>query len=272
MTKRTFKQIVVVLSFLTIISGVSFIIYYVKIPNPSCFDGILNQKEEEIDCGGSCISCELVHIQDLEVLWVQVLANRSNYYDVIARIKNPNLNYGSGRIPYQLRLYDSQDNLITEYSDFTFVLPNQTKYLLQTRVKSTNRITKAVFSFSDIEWEKPDEYQPSQLVIQHKSYRLLGENEGGFSQATAILVNRTNFDFEKIDIDVLLFDSFHNLTGTNKTQIRTLLTGEERDFVVTWFDEIDGYVASVEMEAETNIFDSGNYLPASSESEQFQEY
>ena len=46
--------------------------------------------------------------------------------------------------------------------------------------------------------EKPEDYQPPRLSIQQKEYRLLGNEEPGFAQLRAVLINKTNFDFDKI--------------------------------------------------------------------------
>jgi len=63
------------------------------------------------------------------------------------------------------------------------------------------------------------------------------------------------------------------LLALNTTEIRTLLAGQERDFVATWFNQFSGQVVVVKVEAETNIFDQDNYLPAGAgEPERFQEY
>jgi hypothetical protein len=280
MTKRTTKQLIIALIFLFILSGIGFLIYYFNRPAPSCFDGVQNQGEEGIDCGGPCPSCELVALEQIKVLWIKAIPAQGNFYDLAAQIKNPNQNYGSGQVPYQFELYDAQDNLIAEYTGLTFILPNQTKYLLQTKAESSRPVSKVKLSFAEIEWQKIEDYQPPQLVIQQKEYRLLGSEEPGFSQTRGVLINKTNFDFDKIDIDILLFDSAHHLLAVGTTEIRTLLAGQERDFVATWFRKINGQVAFIEMEAETNIFDVDNYLPAGQQGlpagrgvpERFQEY
>ena len=101
----------------------------------------------------------------------------------------------------------------------------------------------------------------------------MSSQELGFSQARGILINKTNFDFDEIDIDVLLFNPSRQLLAINTTETRALLAGQERDFVATWFKEIIGQVAFVEIEAETNIFDPSNFLPPEKgEPEKFQEY
>jgi hypothetical protein len=273
MNRRTTKQIIIALIFFLILSGFGFLVYSFTKPAPSCADGIRNQGEEDIDCGGPCDSCELVHIKEIDILWVKVVSGQDNFYDLAAKIKNPNQNYGSGQASYQFELYDSQDNLIAEYPGTTYILPNQTKYLLKVKAESNRPVKQVKFSFGQIEWEKPEDYQPPQLSIQQKEYRLLGDEEPGFAQLRAVLINKTNFDFDKIDIDILLFDSSSRLLAVNTNEIRTLLAGQERDFFSVWFNQIDGQVAFVEIEPETNIFDPDNYLSSSrGKPEKFQEY
>ena len=276
MARRFSKQLIIALIFLLILSGFGFLVYYFSQPAPSCFDGIQNQGEEGIDCGGPCLPCELVNIKEIEILWIKALPGQNDFYDLAAQIKNPNQNYGSGQVPYHFELYDSKDNLIAQYSGSTFILPNQTKYLVQARIEASqasNRISEVNLSFGEIEWQKLEDYQLPQLFIQQKEYHLLESEELGFSQAKGVLINKSNFYFDKIDIDILLFDSSHHLLALNTTEVRTLLAGQGRDFVATWFEKIEGQVSFVEMEAETNVFDPANYLsPIKGELERFQEY
>ncbi len=141
------------------------------------------------------------------------------------------------------------------------------------KVESSGQVNRVKLSLGENEWQKLEDYQPPQLALQRKEYRLLGSGDIGFSQARAVLINKSIFDFDKVDIDVLLFDPSRHLITVGTTEIRTILSGQERDFVVTWFREISGQVSLVEMEAETNMFDPANYLPtAEREIEKFQEY
>jgi len=273
MTRRAAKQLIIALIFFFILSGFGFLVYYLSQPAPSCSDNIQNQSEEGIDCGGPCPPCQLVYIKDIEVLWTKAIATQGDFYDLAAQIKNPNQNYGSGQVPYQFELTDSENNLISRSAGSTFILPNQTKYLLQIKIASSRPVSQLKLSFGEIEWQTIEDYQPPQLFIQQKEYRLLTSQELGFSQVKGILINKTNFDFAQISLDILLFDAARQLLALNTTEIRALLAGQERDFVATWFKKITGQVAFVEVEAETNIFDPTNYLPPEKgEPEKFQEY
>jgi len=273
MNKRFIKQIIIAFILILILSGFGFLVYYFSRPGPTCTDGIQNQSEEGIDCGGPCSSCDVVNLDEVKVIWAKAIPAQNNFYDLAAQIRNPNQNHGSGEVSYKFELYDDTGNIVVQRSGQTFILPNQTKYLTQTRVMANRSVSQVRLLFEQVEWQKMDDYQSPQLFIQQKEYRLLGGEEAGFSQARAILVNKSNFDFDKIDIDILLFNLDHNLLALNSTEMRTLLSGQERDFVATWFSLIEGQVSFVEIEPETNVFNPDNYLPTGRRiPERFQEY
>lgn len=273
MTRRAIKQIIIAFVYLLFFSGIGFLVYAFNRPAPTCFDGIRNQEEEDVDCGGPCLSCELKELKEIEVLWIEPVRNQNNFYDLVAKIKNQNQNYGSGKIPYQFKVYDKSNNLIAGIPGQTYLLPNQSKYLVKAKIEAVNSIGKINLSFGEAEWRKMDDYEVPQLAVQQKEYYRLKEPEPGFSQVKGVLVNRSNFDFEQVEIDVLLYDSLNKLVGINTTEIRTILSGQERDFFATWFNEIDSQVVSIEIEAETNIFDPDNYLSSGQRiPEKFQEY
>jgi len=273
MNKRFVKQIIIALILILILSGFGFLVYYFSRPGPTCTDGIQNQLEEGIDCGGPCTSCDVASLEEVKVIWVKVIPTQSNFYDLAAQIRNPNQNHGSEEIFYKFELYDDAGNIVVQRSGRTFILPNQTKYLTQTRVMASRLVSQVRLSFDETNWQRIEDYQSPQLFIQQKEYRLLGSEEAGFSQARAVLVNKSSFDFDKVDIDILLFDSGRNLLALNSTEMRTLLSNQERDFIATWFNLIEGQVSFVEMEPETNIFNPDNYLPTGRRiPERFQEY
>lgn len=268
---RVFKQIVIVLIFVVCLGVIVFAGYWIFRPSPSCGDKIKNQEEEGIDCGGPCPVCELAEIKEIGVLRIEAVAGEAGFYDVVAQIKNPNQNYGSGRLPYQFNLFDEQNRLIGEFAGESFILPNQTKYLVRLKLKTAAPLNKVKLVFGDIEWQKSDDYQPPQLALQQKEYLILDE-EAVYSRAKAVVINKTNFDFDKIDIDILLFDASRRLIGLNATEVRSLPAGQERGFSAAWFSPLLGEPSFIEMEAETNIFDADNYLKKRDGFERFQEY
>lgn len=271
MDKRLIKQIIIGFIFILIISGLIFLVYYLFRPGPSCSDNIQNQGEEGIDCGGPCQPCELVNIEEIKVLSTGAVSIEQGFYDLFAQIKNPNQNYGSGDVPYEFKLYDSQNNMVGEYIGSSFILPNQTKYVVQLKVRTMGEVNRVELSFGQVEWQKLKDYQLPQLVVKQKEYYLL-ENQEAYSQVRGVLANKTNFDFDKISVDILLFDSSRKLIALNTTEIKSLLSNQERDFIVNWFNPIKEEAVFLEAEAETNVFDSDNYMKKHGEVERFQQY
>lgn len=270
---RFHKQLIIAIIFFGLVGLTAFGIWQLTKPAPSCFDGLQNQGEEGIDCGGPCQPCEILTLQPLQILWTEAIPVQDNFYDALAQIKNPNQNYGSGQISYTFNFYDIEHHLIIQESGQTYILPSQTKYILVRKINSPVQIERVDLTINqEIQWKKLKDYQPPQFTIRQKEYRLLTGDEPGFSQASGIVVNKTNFDFDKVEVDVLLFDSRQRLIGLNSSQIRTLLAGQERHFVVTWFEPLPAEVASVEIEVETNLFDSANYMIRHGMPEKFQEY
>lgn len=277
MTNRLLKQLTILLIFLFICFLIALAVYYLIHSAPSCSDGIQNQEEEGIDCGGPCPPCPISQPQDIEVFWSRLLSSQADFYDLAAQIKNPNQHCGSGQLPYRFEIYNQSGELIKQVNGSTFILPNQSKYLVESRIAldcPIEQVGQIQLSFGEISWDKlKDYYSLPQLIVQQKEYFLLESNQPGFSQARAILLNKTDFDFDKIDIDFLLFDDQGRLLALNTTKVRTLLADEKRDLVATWFEELPGQVSSLEIEAETNVFNPDNYLSGGwSEFEKFQEY
>ena len=269
---RIYKQIIIALIFFLIAGGFGFLIYWVNQPAPACFDGIKNQDEEEIDCGGLCQSCEVRALKNLEILWAQGLYVKDGFYDLAAKIKNPNQNYGSGKISYSFNFYDKSNNLIGQKKGAAYILPQQTKYLIFPKVESPAPLKKVELLFEPIKWQKLKDYQPSELIISRKEYSLSSLNQPAKSQVSGLVTNKTNFDFDRIDIDVLLFNQDGKLIGLNITQANTLPAGQERQFVVSWVEPLKEPVALIEAEAETNLFDSLNYMKRYGAPEKFREY
>jgi len=82
-----------------------------------------------------------------------------------------------------------------------------------------------------------------------------------------LLKNESPFDFSLISLKIILKDSADKVVALNLTEIRTVKSGENRDFRAVWFSRFLGEVLNVEVQAEANVFDSEsfttkNFVPA----------
>lgn len=272
MRKRLFKQTIIAFIFFSLVGGLVFLIFYINQPEPTCFDGIKNQNEEEIDCGGVCSPCELVYARDIELKQAMAISTEQGYYDLVALVKNPNPNYGSSRVFYSFDLYNNAGQLVGSFPGETHILPNQEKYLIKLKAAAPQKISRVEVSIEEPEWSKPLRQKMSALYIKEKQYQLLSSEEIGYSQVKAVLVNETNYSFGTVMINVLLFNNLGELIAVNSQRIHNLLSEQKREFNTIWFYQISDQVSRVEMQAEVDLFDQDNFIELKPESEKFQEY
>src|SRR3989338_10602098 len=103
MEARTQKRLFIGLVFILILSGIGYGIYAGLATKFSCTDGIMNGKEEGLDCGALACgkACEPA-IMPISIISSQFLEIGQGDYDFVAQVSNPNVSYGASRIEYSL--------------------------------------------------------------------------------------------------------------------------------------------------------------------------
>lgn len=273
--KRKQTIIVSILAVFLILILVWVYLSFIKEP-PTCFDGKQNQGEGGLDCGGPCaMSCERLTIKDIKVEWAQAVELKDGHYDLAARIVNPNPNYGLSLIRYTFKVLDESDVLITEQKGKDFILPGESKYLIEGNIALSTtpaKVELTIDAVSKEEWLKlSQDYQAPEIYIHDKLVQPLADNEEG-AQTSGVIKNNSNYDFDRILVAVVLFDENGKIIGVNKTEARTVLAGEDRYFSALWFSPIRGQIKSAEMQVDTNLFSNDNFMLRFGVSEKFQEY
>jgi len=265
--KKQFKISLVYLLILLIIAGGIYLLIKPKLP--SCSDGIQNQGEAGVDCGGPCPPCSWQLQKDLEVIFAQAIKTENNYLDLVAKIKNPNQNFGAKSFSYLFNLYDQKDELVFSKQGKSYILPQETRYIIEQKVLADSEISRAELKITNINWQKLVDYREPELLIRNSSFEQL-ENS---SRVSGTLENRSNYDFDKIDIYAILFTRESKILGVGKMEIRTVLSKKNRYFEFNWFFPIGGQIENIDITARTNIFLDKNFMKRYGEDrEEFQEY
>ncbi len=93
---------------------------------PSCTDGIQNQGEQGVDCGGPCpYLCSALE-QPPTVLFTTLVGNGQGRMDVVAEIENKNTDAAAKAVPYTIDLYDASHTLLRELSGTVDLAPGAT--------------------------------------------------------------------------------------------------------------------------------------------------
>ncbi|MFA6404946.1 MAG: hypothetical protein WCW03_03030 [Candidatus Paceibacterota bacterium] len=215
-------------------------IFY-KVPN--CFDGIQNGKEQNIDCGGSCVKlCQSEFLPPV-VNWTRLEELAPGLYNVAAYIKNPNISGEAKSVPYKMQLYDSKGILITELNGMVTLPPRRNTIAFQSAVNVGARIpAKVLFEFTNSpQWLKTEDGLNS-LIIVDKQYK-----EEGNSSLTVNFKNNGVLPLGRLSVYVVLYDRSGNAIGFSKTIIDGIEASGTAVAPFTWPIDRNGEVVSIEV-------------------------
>lgn len=255
-TKRL--TIIVIYSILLIV----FVGLTVKLfmPDPTCFDKKQNQKETNVDCGGPCIACETeLTGKDLVVKDTHVVYGGESKYDVIANIHNPNPLYGGEKIYYTIEIKSADGTVLNARKGTSFILPNENKYIVEVSLDSDVQPSRVETTIEKVDWVKFTDFDSPRILVKNQKAGLV---EGGtdYAQAFGLVSNESPYDFHDVTINVVLLDERGVPIAANKTVQKTLDANTQREFKLNWPHQFPGTIHSTEMQAETNVFDSLNFM------------
>jgi hypothetical protein len=256
------KKIIIFLIYLFIFSLIAWWIFSLFNKKETCFDGIKNQNEEKVDCGGICENkCAVTEVKNIIVEETGFIPSEiSGKYDFYAKISNPNALFGGKNFDYAAEFKDNSGTLIASRNGSGFILPGERKYIVENSIEVSGTPVAANLTIGKSDWtEFNDYYERPDIKIVNKNYSEISDG-AGFAEAKGLLKNDSPFDFDSIKIQIILKDSDGNISALNSTQMKTVKAGEERDFRAVWFSEFPGLVSNMEAQVEVNVFDSNTFL------------
>lgn len=266
---RSIKRLFIIFIYLIIFGSIGSLIYFTFIYNPTCTDGEKNQKEEKVDCGGPCSPCiNEITAEKIKIDEKYFVYGSSNRFDVMAKITNPNDKYGAAKFNYEFKLLDQSGAVLARESGVNFILPKENKYIVNLNLYSSVNPYTVDFSISDVVWEELLEYEEPKLNIYSKDYN----QESDKNTVFGLLRNESYFDFNFIEIDIILRGRDGKPVALGKNEMRTIKSQEERDFKMIWPYRFGADVEGVEIEAEADVFDSDNFIKKYLPPERFQDY
>ena len=265
MEKRQQKQLIIGLVFVLLVAGAVYgLVDRFFIIEATCFDGIQNGKEEGLDCG--TLACGVVcqePVRPLQVSEEKLFRIGPGNYDFVAKMVNPNSSYGASEVSFSVGLPGFGTRPGTAY-----ILPGQTKYIVLASLRVDGELSSAGTRVNSVQWEKLDVPSGEVTLMNRRESFIVSATESVFE---GVIFNDSNYDFDSVDVSVILFDASNNIVGVNHTVIRTLLSKTERAFKVVWPFPLDN-VARTDVQAATNLFQNSNFIRSYGTQERFQEF
>lgn len=157
MDRRLKKQIIIALVFLGLFSLIGGTIYLTHRSTPTCFDNRRNQGEEDIDCGGPCISCDLKYNPPLSLAGAPVfLINQKSQVDILFKITNLSQEWGVKDFSYKIILIGSNGEK-QEFIKSGFIFPHEIRYFIVSNITAAFKPIKVDVEIlpQTIVWAKP---------------------------------------------------------------------------------------------------------------------
>lgn len=241
------RRLIISLVFGAIIVAILSIIFVtVFYKAPSCFDGIQNQGEAGIDCGGPCpYLCNALE-QPPTVLFTTVLTDTAGRTDVVASIENKNIDAAAKAVPYNLMLYGINQTLIRKISGVLDLPPNTTETIFIPGVASGAQNIKSAFlsiASSSPRWFT---MTTDPRIIPTVS-NILQDGSTDAPRIDATLTNNSVTALENVRVIVLVRDAQDNIIAASETIVPTIPTQGTAIATFTWNNAFHGTPVSIEI-------------------------
>ncbi len=228
--KRQLAYILAVFLFFALPIG--YYIYSLT-PESTCFDGIKNQDEFDIDCGGICNAVCAVEVAPFVINWQRALFVRDGVYDIAASIENPNAFFAARSFTYTFTIYDSSNRLIDTVRGSSFANAREKSIIFEPQIKLGSAIPrKVIVEIENIRWNRvPNDDRP-RILIKDEKVNLIGS-----PKLTATISNDTPVPIGQIEAVATIFNDENNIIGVSSTVVRNLTPDNSQRIVFTWPEE-----------------------------------
>ncbi len=268
---RLAKQLIYGIFYLAIIVAIGWGLYRLYVPAPTCFDGIQNQGEEGVDCGAVCGKACPPALIPLANPTAQLIKYDNGAVDVLTRIDNANATYGATAVPYTLKVTDAGGSVLATRTGTTYVNPLEPHYMDFPLIGLTGTPVSASLQLdaASVKWAALTTQGGTNVSFAVRQDQLIPSANSLRYQAN--IVNNSTFDFNQVEVTVILYDQNGKVVGAGSTMISTLTGGQLRGTTIDWPFAIPSAVRSQTF-VTTDVFNNDNYIRTYGSQEQFQGY
>ena len=211
-----------------------FYVVFLK-PAPSCTDGLRNQDEVEVDCGGQfCVSCEIKKLAPFQILPVQLFATSDEKRTtVVVEARNPNTTYGAEHFVYDVIISAKNPDRVayTERIDMP-MYPGELKYrvIVNAPVPYAD-IIGATTTLVDVSaWRPVASFPKPRIPVRNIKTTVVGNR----MMVTGSIQNENPFALRRVNISAFIDLPGQGTQTVSKTVVNDLLVAEERGFQVVF--------------------------------------
>ena len=216
-----------------IILLVSYPVYQLTHPVPTCFDKKQNGSEVGVDCGGACARVCTTDVKLPRVVWAKAFYLDGGTYDLGAYVENPNTSAGVKNARYTMRVLGNNGNVLAEKSGSTELAPASSILLFETGVSFSGTVDHVEVSFNTEDlasWTKA--FTPHSLLAT-KNQNL--KNVDSKPRFDAVLVNIDPVkELANLALGAIIYDALRHPIAVSKTYVDRIPKSGEQNIFFTW--------------------------------------
>ncbi len=225
---RFVKQFIYGVLYLAILFGIGYGLYASGVfVSPTCFDNRQNQGEEEVDCGGPCISCAIRKLKPLQVTTQAFGLNSAS--NAIFTFANPNIEYGARSFSYTVNFYNRSGQLLLSLNRASFIYPAEAEKVViepNLRINPRDIASQPEVVIDAVDWKPVAEFEEPRVQTR----QVKTEISGTTATVSGILANRESFVLSRATVGAIVSDLSGKPVGASKTILQNLQPFEERAF------------------------------------------
>lgn len=249
---RPLKQFLYGTLYVAIILGIGFLLFKSSPASlPTCTDGVQNQGEIEIDCGGPyCTSCAVAKVRPLYLEnHVQAFHSSAGETVLFAEVVNPNETLGVQEFSYRFLVYNFYGDLIESIPGTNSIGPSERRYLFAPNVShnfdSIERVTLSIDAVEESKWILGEYFAHPTVVLTRQRFVI---DESGKMFIEGAIRNESSIYASEVTIIALVFDERGSELIGSQTLVRDLKSFSEKPFTVVFpYDET--YVSRVDKDS-----------------------
>ncbi len=201
---------------------------------------------------------ERLKIEVGETAFIPTLG-RQNSYDVIAEIKNFDENQGASELSYEMVFLDVLDNEVGRRAGYSYILPLQSRHIVELGVSTKGPIDEIRVTLNPVRIEVlAGPLDNPQEVLEMKETGT--EIQNGKTRVWANILNTSQYDFSKVDVNFIVYDANGHIIGVNYTNLDTVISQTKRSASVLWDYIVPTKVERITTEANVNLFEKGSII------------
>ncbi|MEK7554999.1 MAG: hypothetical protein AAB518_03395 [Patescibacteria group bacterium] len=229
MQSRFLKQFIYGTLFLAVIAGIAWLGFLGIRGGASCFDGRKSGNETGVDCGGSCVSCEIKDLKPIESPRIVTFDTGGGRISAMIEFRNSNVRFGADPFSYSIVFIGTGGPIATTTRQ-SFIYPGEVKFIVQSDVAAPAAFTRAKVETTNPFWHPAEVFVRPHIVEREIEIELRSEDREAVISGFAS--NESPFELGEVVVHIAVTGSTGGTMGAARTVIDSLDAGEERFFKV----------------------------------------